>query len=416
MTSLSPKQIKAIKESTAKINIFEGSVRAGKSYAALLAFILFCVKGIEGEGAICGYTEKSIKRNVILPMQRLLGESMKYHPHKGEVWIGSRLCHVISAAKEDSQKALTGSTLACILIDEVVLLPESFFSMAITRISLAGSKIIATCNPDSSHHWLKKNFIDKGEEVETKVFSFQLSDNPSLDEKYISFLHKQYSGVWKDRMVYGKWVMAEGAVFPFFSYEEHVITSLPEAEEYIVGIDYGINNPTVFLVIGYHSTHSEFQWWVEKEFYYDSSKEGNPQLSDYELVKHFKEMVDGYFVDRVYIDPSALSLKREMARQGISKVFSADNDVLTGVRFLSQLLSLKKLRIHEECSCLIKELTNYSWDKKAALRGEDKPLKREDHAVDALRYGLFTRYFKKPVNKKDSKYYEDFERKYRWVD
>lgn len=414
MSFLSDKQIQAIRDSTAKINIFEGPVRAGKSYAALLAFILFCVKGIEGEGAICGYTEKSIKRNVILPLQRLLGETMKYHPHKGEVWIGSRLCHVISASKEDSQKALTGSTLACILIDEVVLLPESFFSMAITRVSLKGSKIIATCNPDSSHHWLKKNFIDRGEEVETKVFSFKLEDNPSLDEKYISFLHKQYSGVWKERMVYGKWVMAEGAIFPFFSLEEHTIEVSPEAEEYIVGIDYGINNPTVFLVIGYNRHHEDFQWWVEKEFYYDSSREGNLQLSDYELVKHFKEVCEGYFVDRIYIDPSALSLKREMARQGVSKVWSADNDVLAGVRFISQLLSLKKLRIHKECVSLIKELTNYSWDRKAALKGEDKPLKREDHAVDALRYGIFSRYFTKQLEKKDKAYYEDFERKYRW--
>ena len=30
----------------------------------------------------------------------------------------------------------------------------------------------------------------------------------------------------------------------------------------------------------------------------------------------------------------------------------------------------------------------YSWDPKAQARGEDKPIKRDDHAVDAERYGV----------------------------
>lgn len=411
---LSRKQIEAIRNSTAKINIFEGPVRAGKSYAALLAFIMFCIGGIKGEGAICGYTEKSIKRNVIFPLKELLGASLKYFPHKGEVWIGPRLCHVISASKEEAQKSLTGSTLACILIDEVVLLPESFFAMAITRVSLPGSKIIATCNPDSAHHWLKRNFIDRGEEAETKVFSFTLEDNPSLDAKYIDFLHKQYAGVWKERMVYGKWVMAEGSVFPFFTESEHLISEVPEAMEYIVGVDYGINNPTVFLLIGHDPGAADFQWWVEKEYYYDSNVEGNSQKSDHELIHDFKEFTKGYYVNRTYVDPSALSLKREMSRQRLERVFSAENDVVPGVRFMTQLLSKGQLKIHKSCTQLVKEIHNYSWDRKAALKGEDKPVKREDHAVDALRYGLFSRYFSRNPSFQTTEYYEDLTRNYRW--
>jgi phage terminase large subunit len=32
------------------------------------------------------------------------------------------------------------------------------------------------------------------------------------------------------------------------------------------------------------------------------------------------------------------------------------------------------------------ELQTYSWDTKAALRGEEKPLKIHDHGADAFRY------------------------------
>lgn len=415
-TGLSTKQIQAIRECTAKINIFEGPVRAGKSYAALLAFIMCCVQGIKGAAAICGYTEKSIKRNVILPLEELLGEHLKYFPHKGEVWIGARRCHVVSASKEDSLKALTGSTLAYILIDEVVLLPESFFTLALTRVSLKGSKIIATCNPDSSHHWLKKNFIDRAEKADTKVFSFKLEDNPSLDPEYITFLHKQYGGVWKERLVYGKWIMAEGSVFPFFNEEEHLISTTPEAQEYIVGVDYGIHNPTVFLMIGYNPHNTSTQWWVEKEFYYDSSKEGCKQLTDYDLGDLFQDFIESYFVDRIYLDPSALSFRRELGKRGVHGLRYADNDVMTGIRFLCQLLSQKKLKIHEQCKNLIKEMTNYCWDSKSCEKGKEQPLKKQDHAVDALRYAIFSRYFLKNENNKDATYYQEFEKRYRWAE
>lgn len=412
---LSKKQREAFLNCNGKINIFEGPVRAGKSFVSLLAFIEFCVSGIKGEAAICGYTEKTIKRNVIIPLQNLLGESMKYMSHKGELWIGPRRCHIISGNKEDSKNSLTGSTLACILIDEVVLLPESFFSMAITRISLKGAKIIATCNPDSAHHWLKKNFIDRAEETGTKVFSFDIRDNPSNDESYIEFLSNQYSGVWKERMVYGKWVMAEGSVFPFFSESLHVIDQTPKtAVEYVVGIDYGINNPTVFLLLGWDPNRKDYNFWVEKEYYFESKESGASQKSDYELVNDFMAFISGKAIKAIYIDPSALSLKREMHRQGVKGIFSAKNDVLAGIRFLSQNLSENKLKISRRCPNTIKEICNYVWDQKASISGIDKPKKWLDHAVDALRYVMYTRYFKKNEDPKGADYWQEWERKYRW--
>jgi hypothetical protein len=33
-------------------------------------------------------------------------------------------------------------------------------------------------------------------------------------------------------------------------------------------------------------------------------------------------------------------------------------------------------------------MQSYAWDSKAADRGEDKPVKKNDHCVDALRYAI----------------------------
>ena len=46
--------------------------------------------------------------------------------------------------------------------------------------------------------------------------------------------------------------------------------------------------------------------------------------------------------------------------------------------------------IHRSCKYLIEEMQGYSWDEKAAAKGEDVPIKVNDHGCDTLRYGIMT--------------------------
>jgi len=55
---------------------------------------------------------------------------------------------------------------------------------------------------------------------------------------------------------------------------------------------------------------------------------------------------------------------------------------------VSTLLGAGRLKIHESCRGLIEEMGTYVWDEKAQARGEDKPLKQNDHGCDALRYAV----------------------------
>ncbi len=40
----------------------------------------------------------------------------------------------------------------------------------------------------------------------------------------------------------------------------------------------------------------------------------------------------------------------------------------------------------DQCHGIVSEMTEYTWDPKATEKGEDKPLKANDHSMDALRY------------------------------
>ena len=66
----------------------------------------------------------------------------------------------------------------------------------------------------------------------------------------------------------------------------------------------------------------------------------------------------------------------------------ANNDVLLGIKICSKFIGGKNIVIQKGCTTLREHLQSYAWDPKAADRGEDKPIKKNDHVVDALRYAI----------------------------
>ncbi len=389
---LSPIQKRSLIESTARLNFWEGPVRSGKSYSCMWRWIDFIQNGPPGPLIMCGRTEPTIKRNIIRPLHDLIGDDLQYMSGKGEVKLWGRTIDVVGANDERAEAKIRGSEYVGALLDEVTILPENFVKMLFSRLSLTGAKLFGSTNPDSPFHWLKKEYIDKAHEMDIKVFSFSIEDNPSLDEDYKRNLKKEYSGLWYQRYIEGKWVLAEGAVYDFFEDSIHTIAYPPGvATYYIVGIDYGTSNPCVFTLIGYNPSLYP-NMWLEKEYYYDS-KARNRQKSDSEYGHDLVNFIAGYNVKAIYIDPSALSFKVEMRKLGINNVIDAVNDVVPGIRFQGQLISNGTYKICTQCVNSIKEYSTYLWDERASNRGIDQPIKQNDHSCDAQRYALYTHFF-----------------------
>jgi len=411
---LSQKQIDSFQQSNARINIFEGPVRAGKSFIALLRWLEFCRSGSQGPLILCGRTDKTIKRNIIDPLQTLVGSAVQYRIGRGEVQLYNRVMAVVGANDERSVAKIQGSEFAGALVDELSLMPESFIKMLLSRLSIPGAKLFGSTNPDSPYHWLKTDFIDRKDVLDCKVFSYTIDDNPSLDEEYKKQLKLEYRGLWYKRYIEGLWVVAEGAVYDFFNESEHVIDHPPgPATKYFVGVDYGTQNPCVFLLIGYNPGLFP-NIWCEKEYYHDS-KAKMRQKSDYEYTQDMIKFLDGITPEAIFIDPSASSLKVEFRRNGIQNIRDAVNDVLPGIRFQGQLLSNGTYKICSQCQETIKEYSNYVWDEKASRTGDERPVKKFDHCKDAERYILFTNFFGKNISAGMSENdAEKMEREYRF--
>ena len=90
----------------------------------------------------------------------------------------------------------------------------------------------------------------------------------------------------------------------------------------------------------------------------------------------------------VIVDPSAASFIAQLRKDGFL-VVEAENSVIDGIRFVSSMIERDAYFIAKKCTNTIKEKSAYVWDEKAQLRGEDKPLKTNEHCSDAERYGLY---------------------------
>lgn len=387
---ISPKQRDFYLHSKAKINILQGAVRSGKSYIACWRFINEIAQDDADyhEYCIICVTIDAFIRNIYVILRQILGARFAWSPGKRQILLDGKKIHVIGASDERAEQKIRGPTFHGAFVDEATIIPESAWRMLVSRCAMGNAKIFATTNPDSSFHWLYTDFIQDNEDVKTWKFNF--NDNPILTQEEKVYLERQYRGLWYKRFILGEWVQAEGAVYDFFDEKIHLIDNAPSyAKYFLVGVDYGISNPTSFVMVGFND-ESPVKLWVEKEYYYDCKKMMK-QKTDAELLDDLVRFCEGYPVKTLYVDPSALSFIVECRRNKLP-VKQAKNEVLPGIAFVSTLISAGDLKILKSNRHLINEIHSYVWDEKAQTRGIDQPKKQMDHALDAMRYAVYSHY------------------------
>ena len=379
--------------------ICDGAVRAGKTLPMSLSFVVWAMETFDDQNfGMAGKSIGALRRNVIIPLKKVLrGRGYKVKERRSTenyleiVWRGRvNYFYLLGGKDERSQDFIQGITLAGMLFDEVALMPESFVNQATARCSVEGSKLWFNCNPEGPYHWFKIDWLDKVQDKNAVHLHFTMDDNLSLSDNVRQRYRRMYSGIFYKRFVLGLWVLAEGVIYDLWSEEDHIIDKWPaQPREYYVSIDYGTNNPATF---GLYAVAGRVAW-KEREYYYDSKQAGR-QKTDAEYSQDLKEFLGGIKPRSIIIDPSALSFKTQLKRDGFYGIKDADNSVLDGIRTQATMLQTGRYKVMRSCKETIREYSSYIWDTGARSRGEDKPLKQNDHTKDEERYFLHTIYGK----------------------
>ena len=385
---LSPKQIKSYNEATHRYNLWIGAVSSGKTYASIDKLIERIQHGPPGDCMIVGVSRESIQRNIIKDLYDRMGFPVP-SGKTNETKLYGRRIFFVGCNNERAVSSIQGATLAIAYIDECPKIPYPAWMMLITRIRVPGAQLLGTGNPEGPAHWLKKEFIDRAKDIDLIHWDFNLEDNPSLDEAYIRDTKASLSGIFYRRLILGEWAAAHGAIYDTFDHFNIYEHPKNNPTYYIMGIDYGTTNATAAVICAI-TPNLWPQIAVEAEYYWDKNKKGRSK-TDQELVQDLKEFIGHRHITTIYVDPSAASLKLELRYHDLP-VVDAENDVVLGIKIVSKFISGKNLVIQKGCQTLIEHLQSYEWDHKAADRGEDKPLKVNDHIVDSLRYCIASRF------------------------
>lgn len=394
---LSPKQTAVLVHGTAHVNLIDGAIRSGKTLAANLAWLRFVKDAPPGALAIMGKTRDTIGRNVLAGIQELHPSAINWSEGSSRCSILGRNCYIIGANDKQAESKVRGLTLAGGYLDEATLVDKPFFQTLLGRLSVPGSRLYATTNPDTPAHYLKTDYIDKVQHRQLpgwRVWRFGLDDNPGLTASYKAQIKRELTGLWFRRMVLGEWVAAEGAVYDMWDPAVHVIPwgSLPPMQRLLaVGIDYGTNNPTAAILLGIG--YDGILYFVD-EWRHDGRTQG--RWTDNQTVTALLEWMNQTHlpggvqpaVEYFVVDPSAASLQVELQQQKVFNLRGADNRVTFGVQQIATLLHTRRLFVTDRCTGWIDEVPGYSWDDKAAKLGEDKVNKGADHSADAGRYAV----------------------------
>lgn len=164
----------------------------------------------------------------------------------------------------------------------------------------------------------------------------------------------------------------EGAVYSNFDRQTHTVSDVPDTRRVYYGLDWGSNNPAAFIVFA--------EPYSGPTVIAETRKFPADGTQDY--VDTLNELQEEWQVGTVYCDPSDKRGIDDLKKAGIDAV-AAPNDVSAGIRAVKDMLNAGELVIENRCADLLEEVTQYHYNQTTG-----KPVKKNDHLVDAWRYGV----------------------------
>ena len=387
---------------------YGGARGGGKSWAMRRKFVLLAFRYPGLRLLLLRRTLPELNENHLLPLERELCPAVPYHATQRAFLFpnGSRI-KLGYCDREADVFQYQGQEYDVIGLEEATHFSESQMQFLTTcnrsvRIDFS-PRMYYTCNPGGvGHAWVKRLFIDRNyrnsEQAEDYVFiPARVTDNPVLlksNPQYLKTLENLPEHLRKAYLD-GNWDVLEGQFFQEFDRSRHVVdpTRLPMEWKRFRAMDWGYNDPCCVL---WFAVAPDGKLFVYRELYLRKT------LSS-EIARRVKALSEGERIAYTVASPDAWQQRGMKGAEGesIAEVFSrngvpllqADNARVPGWQRVREALAVSddgrpELSIFSTCKNLIRTLPALTFD---AHDCEDVSDLCEDHAPEALRYGLMSR-------------------------
>lgn len=239
---------------------------------------------------------------------------------------------------------------------------------------------VLTFNPWNERHWLKKRFFDTDTRVDNSLaLTTTYKDNPFLDDDYVKrLLEMKIRNPRRARVaVDGEWGVAEGLVFENFIVEHFDLKQVLKDSIIVHGLDFGFtHDPTAFVEAAVNTKTKDI--YIFNELYQTGM-----------LTPHiFKWLVaNGYQNTEIYADAAEPRLIAELKANGIRRIKKSkkpNGSIMYGIDYIQGF----RIHVLPKCIHTIEELNAYAFDKDKDGNWLNKPIDKDNHLMDALRYAM----------------------------
>lgn len=396
-----------------KMNVAEGAIRSGKTIDHCIIAQMYLETCEDKIHLATGSTLGNAKLNIGVcngfGLENQFRGRCKWGKFKDnealflDTKTGQKIVIFTGAGKADSYKRILGNSYGLWIATEINEHYDSddsrtsFIKVAFGRqVAAIRPLVLWDLNPCNPSNRIYTEYIDRYKTDYVGGYQYQhftIADNLSITPERLEEIKSQYvpGSIWYRRDILGERCIAEGLVYPMFEGAIKDLPALPDlsqisTENVCIAVDYGTMNAFAALLC----VRVGEIWYAVREYYY-SGRETKAQKTD----EQYAQDIEAWCADvvpsgtlKMIVDPSAASyiaLMRKRERR--FKVLHADNSVADGIRETANALENGYLVISSRCKNWRAEAEGYVWDDKAQ---DDKPVKENDHLMDATRYFVKT--------------------------
>ena len=349
-----------------RINVFQGSSRASKTYNILIYFVYKLLNEDNKILSLVRKTLPALKGSVLRDLKEILILFGVYNPNDwhqadGYYQLGTNLIEWFSI---DDETKVRGRKRDYLFINEATEVSHDEYIQLVLRTS---GIIVLDLNPSLWQSWIYD--LEGRDDVNYQITTYK--DNPFLPQTQIDEIEKlkdRDPNLWR---IFG--LGLKGMPTKMVFTHQQLYYELPSDAKLLgYGIDWGYSDPSTLVAV--YKRNDEI--YCEEKLYLK-----NVTIPDfiYKIKDLGLNLYDDYIADSA--NPQAIE---ELRRTGINCKPVKKNSILHGI----DLIKRNNLFVNVSSKNLIDELHNYIWKTDKNGNNLDEPLDKDNHLIDGIRYVL----------------------------
>lgn len=346
--------------------------------------ILYALEHDNARVGVFRQTLPSLKKTAWLEIRKILEKyNIEFEENKSDGVITLTNGSTLSFIPLDDPKKVRSLNLDLVYIEQCEETSFDTYTELTLRVRNEVSfndygQILSVVQPEFKSHWLYNLFYRvKVDDPDYKFIHFSYLDNPYLDDetrKFYESLKDLDYDTYRTHTL-GEWISGSKQIF---TDNWSVGVDRDSFHYYTAGVDFGWNVPSSFVLCG---------WYDDECYVLDEVYQAELTVGEFLVMIEdclIRNGVGFNNLSSVYADAASPENIEVFCQEGLNTYPSVKN-----VKDKIQTTKMTRIHIHPKCVNLIREMENYQWKKDKDGNILDVPVKKDDHAVDALCYSVY---------------------------